>query len=128
MMKTLVLTLIFALGTAGAAHAQRIDARTGEAQRGLGHLSSLVTEDNRKTMGFDSLAEVGAAALGDPIAVFMVRLDQLKQYKGEEASRLLVDLQTFVYPVHVAGRPRTTVEVSRTPGGWEVARIGGAQR
>src|SRR5882672_5120373 len=127
-MKTFVLTLIVALGVAGPAHAQRVDARTSEAMRGLGNLSSIVNETNRKTMGFDSVAEVGSATLGNPIAVFMVRLDQLRQYKGEEASQLLVDLQTFMYPVQVAGRVRTTVEVERTNGGWGVARIGGAQR
>lgn len=129
-MKTTVLTtLIVALGIAASAHAQPPDTRASEAAaRGLITLHDIVNETNHRTLGFDSVDEVRSAKLGDALPVFMVRLDQLKQYKNEEAGRLLLDLQTFVYPVRVAGQVRTTVEVRALDGKWETARMGGAQR
>jgi hypothetical protein len=121
-------TLIIVFGVTATVHAQPLDARATQAARGLGALPDLINAANYKTMGFDSVAEVASAKLGDAIPVFMVRLDQLRRYTGEDGSRLLVDLQTFVYPVHVAGQVRTAVEVRLVNGTWETARIGGAQR
>jgi hypothetical protein len=128
MKNILFAALVIALGVSASARAQSVESRNVEAARTLQSLPDLVNEKNHRTLGFEKVDEVRSAKLGDAIPVFMVRLDQLKLYKGGDASRLLVDLQTFIYPVQVDGQVRSTVEVRAESGRWEQARIGGAQR
>jgi hypothetical protein len=128
MKKTSSIIAFIVLCMTASAHAQSPSTPASEAEHGLTALAGIVDGTNHRTMGFDSLDEVRLAKLGDAIPVFMVRLDQLKRYSGEDGNRLLVDLGAFVYPVHVAGQVRTTVEVHTVNGKWEMTRVGGANR
>ena len=128
-MKNILLTaLIVALGASTAAVAQPAQARALEAARVLQELPQIVNKDNHRSLGFESAEEAQAGKLGEPIAVYMIRLDALQKYSGEDPGRLLVDVQRMVYPVEVAGQVRTTVELSAVEGRWKLARIGGAQK
>jgi hypothetical protein len=131
-MKTLLLTaLIIILGAstpALAQSAQAVQARAAEATRVLQDLPQIVNKDNHRAIGFESVEEAQAGKLGEPISVYMIRLDTLQKYSGEDAGKLLVDAQRVVYPVEVAGQVRTTVELSAVGGRWQMSRIGGAQK
>ena len=131
-MKTLLLTALLAvLGVSTSAQAQSqaaSDARTAKAARALQELPELINKDNHRSLGFESVEEARAGKLGDAIPVFMIRLDALQQYRGEDAGRLLTDVQRAVYPVEVGGQVRTTMELTSVNGQWEVARMGGAQK
>lgn len=131
-MKNLILSsLILVLGLSGSALAQSkavVEPRAAEATRALQDLPQLVNTQNHRQIGFESVDEARSGKLGEPMSVFMIRLDDLRRYRGEEPGRLLVDTQRFVYPVEVAGQARTTVEVRAVDGRWETARIGGAQK
>ncbi|KFE63722.1 hypothetical protein [Hyalangium minutum] len=131
-MKTLLLTALLAVlsvsTSAQAQAAQASDARAAKAARALQELPDIVTKDNHRALGFESAEEARAGKLGDAIPVFMIRLDALQQYRGEDPGRLLTDVQRAVYPVEVEGQVRTTVELQSVNGRWEVARMGGAQK
>jgi hypothetical protein len=128
-MKTILLTtLIVTLGVSTSALAQPAQARAAEAARVLQELPQLVNKDNHRALGFESAEEAQAGKLGEPIAVYMIRLDALQKYSGEDVGKLLLDVQRVVYPVEVAGQVRTAVELSAVGGRWQLARIGGAQK
>jgi hypothetical protein len=128
-MKTLLLNaLLLVLAISTSASAQSLDARAAEASRTVQELPKLVNAGNHRALGFNSVDEARSGKLGEPIPVFMIRLDSLKSYRGEEPGRLLVDTQRFVYPVQVASEVRTAVEVRNVNGKWETARIGAAQK
>lgn len=131
-MKTLLLTALLAVlsvsSSAQAQAAQATDARAAKAARALQELPDIVNKDNHRSLGFASAEEARAGKLGDAIPVFMIRLDALQKYRGEDPGRLLTDVQRAVYPVEVDGQVRTTVELHAVNGRWEVARMGGAQK
>ena len=131
-MKTLLITALLAvlsLSTSAQAQSQQaLEARTARAASAVQELPELVNKDNHRSLGFESVEEARAGKLGDAIPVFMIRLDALQQYRGEDAGRLLTDLQRAVYPVEVGGQVRSTVELQAMGGKWEVARLGGAQK
>lgn len=128
MKKILLTALLLTLGSSTAASAQPQDVRTAQAERTLQELSQLVNKENHRSMGFESVDEARSGKLGEPIPVFMIRLDHLQQYRGEDPGRLLTDIQRAVYPVQVAGEVRTTVELQAVNGRWETTRIGGARK
>jgi hypothetical protein len=128
-MKNLLLTaLIAVLGISTSSLAQPSDARAAEAARTLQELPQVVNKDNHRSFGFESADEARGGKLGEAIPVFMIRLDDLKQYRGEEPGRLLTDIQRVVYPVQVGGEVRSSVELHQVNGRWATARIGGAQK
>ncbi|MBN1210357.1 MAG: hypothetical protein JXB05_36225 [Myxococcaceae bacterium] len=128
-MKNLLLkVLLLTLGISTPVFAQSRDDRAAEASRTVQELPELVNAKNHRALGFDTVEEARSGKLGEPIPVFMIRLDSLKSYRGEEPGRLLMDTQRFVYPVQVAGEVRTAVEVRQVDGRWETARIGAAQK
>jgi hypothetical protein len=128
-MKNLLLTaLLVILGVSTSAQAQAPEARATQAARVLQELPEIVNKDNHRALGFERVEEARAGKLGEALPVFMIRLDALQQYRGEEPGRLLTDVQRAVYPVEVAGQVRTTVELHAVNGRWELARLGGAQK
>ena len=98
-----------------------------EAQA-LEELPQLITQANHRSLGFEAPEEARSSKLSEPIPVFMIRLDELQRYGGEEPGRLLTDVQRSVFPIEVAGQVRSTVEMQAVNGQWRMARIGGAQK
>jgi hypothetical protein len=95
------------------------------AQKALKQLRDLATKENVKSLGFDSVEEVPAAELGEPLPVLIVRLDELREYKEKgDPYKLLHPLPKVVYGVNVKGDPRCGLEVQKRDGQWEVSAIG----
>lgn len=91
-------------------------------------LRKLVNEQNYKAMGFESLDEVSAVALGEPIRVFLVRLDQLREYQpGSDPGKLLTDVDKIIYPFTVKEQVRSSVVVEKVQGTWSATNFGGPQ-
>jgi hypothetical protein len=98
------------------------------AAKALQTFSKLVTEQNYKQMGFESLEDVKAATLGVPAMEFFMRLDTLKSYQdGQPLTEVLSGGVRAVYPVLVREAPRSSFEIVKTAeGGWRAASFGGA--
>jgi hypothetical protein len=95
------------------------------AQKALKELQDLVTKENFKSLGFDSLEEVPAAELGRPLPVLIVRLDELREYKEkDDPYKLLHPLPKVVYGVNVKGEPRCGLEVQKRDDKWEASALG----
>src|SRR5579883_1619265 len=94
-------------GRAQALSAPADPLREAQAVRSLSTLAQVVTEENHERLGFRSVAEAGQAAADAPVAVYMVRLDQLRDFRpGQDAGQLLVDLESAVYPLRAGGEVR----------------------
>lgn len=126
----------FLLAAASAAYAQTPkmaydrSAMTGaqqSARSALAEFSGLVTELNFKSLGFDTAGQVKEAALGDPIAEYMVRLDELKAFtSGTDPVSLLRPTGRVTYPVRVGGTTRSGMTVARRGDAWATEGFGGA--
>jgi len=129
-MKLPILLLVCAMvGAAGAqtmTQPSAVDVRqAGEAAgKSLSTLSQLVTEQNYRAMGFESAKEVANASLGAPLPVYMVRLDELRQYAGGDPAPLLEPLSQVIYPVLVGGATRSGITVENTGKGWQATGFG----
>lgn len=97
------------------------------ATTAIGVLQKLVTQDNYRSMGFDSLDQVKQAQLGSPMPVFDIGLEQLKGYKtGTDASSLLTQNPKTIYPVTVNGEVKSSVTISHKAEGYQASSFGNA--
>ncbi len=103
-------------------------ASSGEAaSSGLATLRKLVNANNYRSMGFESQDEVNSASLGNPLHIFLVRLDQLRQFQPDgDPEKLLSDIGEELYPVLVNGAPRSAVVVEKRNEQWSPVSYGGA--
>ncbi len=98
------------------------------AEASITKLSKLVNEKNYRVMGFETPDEVRRATLGEPLRIFMVRLDQLKQYQpGSDPNQLLSGGEQVIYPVVVEGQVRSSIKVEMIKGTWQPISYGGAK-
>lgn len=127
-MMVLALASLLLGGLAAAQTATRPEEPSAEAtaRKALQTLSALVTRENYKSMGFDSLQDAKSATLGIPLQQYMIRLDELKQYgPGTDLVQLLHSTETFTYPVLVQDRTRSSLTVRKQGGRWESESFGG---
>lgn len=131
MRKTLIALLLASLAALPcAAQTAAVDASTmreatAEAERALQSLTRLVTKDNQRQMGFESLEEVRAAKLGLPVHEFFIRLDELQKYEpGQDPAKLLRGTGQVTFPVVVQERTRSSVTLRRLDNRWEAAAFG----
>ncbi|MGB6633092.1 MAG: hypothetical protein WBE52_17775, partial [Terriglobales bacterium] len=97
------------------------------ASSGLATLRKLVNANNYRSMGFESQDEVNSGLLGDPLHVFLVRLDLLRQFQpGGDPDKLLSDIGEELYPVLVNDAPRSAVVVEKQGEQWSPVSYGGA--
>ena len=97
------------------------------ATEGLQTLRALVDDQNFRDLGFESRDEAATATLGEPIRVYLVRLDQLRDFQPEgDASKLLTDTSEIIFPVLSNGQARSSITLARTDGKWTSAAFGGA--
>jgi len=96
------------------------------ASQSMETLRQLVTEENYKAMGFESLDELSDIALGDSLHVFFVRLDQLQEYQpGSDPNRLLIDRKRIIFPVIVKKQVRSSIVVDMVNERWQATGFGG---
>jgi hypothetical protein len=96
----------------------------------LNLLQDLVDEHNYKQLGFDSPAQLKQAMLGQPLDIYIVGLDKLRQWGGEEGSDALVlqsKSEETVYPVLVGEQVKSTVSIFRQTAGYRPATFGNAE-
>jgi len=104
-----------------------INTSQAAAQRGLETMRALARQGNFAALGFTSAQEAEAATLDAPLHVFMVRLDQLQQYRpGTDPASLLQDTGQDFYPVLVGGQVRSSLRVSGADGRFAAVSFGGA--
>jgi hypothetical protein len=97
----------------------------GAAAQSLMVLRQMVTADNFKDMGFASVDEVKEAGLGQPISVYLVRLDELREFKaGADPAALLRSLGKVIYPVTVRQQVRSAVTLERKDNQWRATEFG----
>lgn len=96
------------------------------ARESLKLLPLLVTPDTAQELGFDAVpGEASALSLGQPFAVFLVRLDALRGHlSGQDVRRLLVDGDEFLYPVRNDSRIASSVAVTKREGVWSFKSLG----
>jgi hypothetical protein len=108
-------------------HAPQNGSSSLAASHGLETLRKLVNAANYRSMGFESLDEVRSASLGDPLHLYLVRLDQLRGFQpGGNPETLLTDIGQDLYPVLVAGSVRSAVLVEKQGEQWSAVGFGGA--
>lgn len=82
----------------------------------------------QRPVGVPAADKMNKAALGDPLVVNMVWLDELQNYQfapASDAAALLHDLQTVIYPIHVAGKPNGEMVMRKVDGAWSVRSFAG---
>jgi hypothetical protein len=85
-------------------------------------------QTGQRPVGMPAADRLDKAALGDPLAVKMVRLDELQNYQpasGTDAAALLHDLQTVVYPIRVAGKVNGEMVMGKVAGAWTARSFAG---
>jgi hypothetical protein len=128
---TLACTCALFLLLAGCEMTQAPKAPTREAQQaaqdGVVILQQLVTTENYKAMGFDSVEQVKQAQLGPPMTVFNIPLDLLKSYKSSTDPNSLLEQSTeTIYPVSVNGQVKSSVTIVKKDNGYTPSSFGNA--
>jgi hypothetical protein len=133
-MKRLILCLALAAGAVNAQQAQQ--ARSGEsaavvrqatvaAQAALVTLRGLVTDSTARGFGFDSARDAQAATIGTPIPVYMVQLDELREYAPQkDPDSLLHPLNKAIVPVNVRESVRSSIVIEQVKSKWTATSFG----
>ena len=129
-----MMVIAVVLVTASLATAQ-VDDKMMNETRGIAAESLksfqmlVIQQKNYREMGFESPEELDKMTLGDPLQVFKVRLDQLKEYQpGSDPNKLLTGGDQFTYPVFANNQLRSSITVARTEGGWKAVSFGSPTR
>lgn len=97
------------------------------AKKSLEIFNELVTAENYKSMGFESLDEVKKIDVVEPLQVFIVRLVDLLEYEsGSDPDEIISGGEQFIYPVTFENEVRSSVVVEKVNNEWEASRFGGA--
>ena len=97
------------------------------ATQALSTLRELVDDQNFRELGFESREEAANATLGEPLRVYLVRLDQLRDYRAEtDPNKLLNDTNQIIYPVKVRDQVRSSIVLGVENGKWSANSFGGA--
>ena len=86
-------------------------------------------QKNYREMGFESLDEIDRATLGDPLAVFFVRLDELGKYAdGQDPGPLLHRRTQVMFPVLVGEAVRSSLTLGSGAKVWQPVAFGGPNK
>lgn len=96
------------------------------ASEGLVNFSKVIAKQNNyREMGFESPNELGKMALGEPLQIFMIPLDELKKYKqGQDVFGMLRGGNHVLYPVLVNNQIRSSVTVAEKDKRWKAVSFG----
>lgn len=117
-------------GSAQTAQAvmEAVAGSRGAAQRGIETLRKLITEQNLRSMGFETQQQVQVAELGQGLAHVRIRLDQLREQRGTlDPYALLQPPASVHWQVVQGGNVRSSVITERPKGEWEAVSFGGAE-
>ncbi len=96
------------------------------AREALNYIPLLVTTDNAKEMGFDSIPrDPSVLALGQPLPIYYIRHNTLTaHYTGQDVRKLLTDGEEMLYPVFKDGQVVCSVVVAKQQGVWAFRSLG----
>jgi hypothetical protein len=95
------------------------------AAAALAAYTKLVTPENYRSLGFETPDEIQRAGLGEPLADYFVRLDELQRYQpGSNAAALLQRSPQFLFPIHVGEATRSSLTVARVEREWKGVAFG----
>jgi hypothetical protein len=124
-MKTVQTLLICVLIFTLPLRASKNKDADAEASRGLLVLKQLITAENYKDYGFNSMEEVSQLELGTGIDVFYVFNDDLKGFQATtDPGKVIKPSETRIYPVTVKGEGRLLITVRLRDGKWRTAKFG----
>jgi hypothetical protein len=108
-MKT-TLTALFALTVMSFAQGQVVPKETEPAaRRGLLTFKKLA-QANHRSFGLESAREADSATLTEPMAVAMVRLDELRKYEpADSPDGLVKPIDKVLFPVATRGQVRAVI-------------------
>ena len=97
------------------------------ANKAITILQKMVTDQNFRALGFESLDQVKQAQLGAPLQMFDIGLDKLKGYRaGTNADTLLTQSSKTVYPITVNGEVKSSVMINHNESGYQPSNFGNA--
>lgn len=133
-MKFFITVLVSLVAVTGAsaqgnmeADARRDAAETKDvATRALATFQEMSKRSDLKSMGVQSAEEMANAALGEPLSVFMVGLEDLRGYQaGSDPNRLLKPIGKVIYPVTAGSEVRSSIVLQKGKEGWKASNFGG---
>ncbi len=81
-----------------------------------------------RQMGFDSVGEAAAATNGEPLLIYEVPLNRLREYKSDpDYTKLVEPTPRVIYPVLVGGRTKSSHTLRLDGVGWRPASRGEPQ-
>jgi hypothetical protein len=132
----LTITAVFPiLGCKNMSPSNQSDKATGQpapsptqataAQEGLVTFQKLVDAKNYAQLGFSSPEAAARATLGEPMQIFLIRLDKLQNFTGDtNPDTLLTDARRTLYPVELDKRVATSLTVTQRDDGWRATDFG----
>jgi hypothetical protein len=100
-----------------------VDSVAGQAA--LRVFTRLISRDNYRDMGFESVAEIRSATLGAQLPEYMIQLDELRGFQaGQAPESLLHPTGRVTWLVLVNGQTRSSVTLSRRNGSWGAVGYG----
>ena len=85
----------------------------------------LIDEDIYREMGFDSLSQVQRISTGVPMRIYVVGLQQLRNYQaGTDPFSLLDSGVYIIFPVNVDNRVRSSYILTKHGNVWEATSFG----
>ena len=118
--------LVLVPALAGSAAERDLAQASDIASRSLATLRKLAKGTNLTALGFRSPSEVDAAAIGQPISVYMVRLDELRAYQtATDPNSLLKPLDKVIFPVVANKQVLSSIVVEKVNSVWKPTNFGG---
>lgn len=100
------------------------DAIIKMARQGLPQwLDTLYSDEEWKLYGFESIAELDRATLGEPFEVWELTPDALTQHQPGRPA-VLTDLRQYQFPILVDGQARGVLEVAYFQDKWQIVGLG----
>ncbi len=122
------LIIIVLISAAGPALGEVPEQVLSERQRGSEMLKKLA-EKNYRELGFESPKEALEIQVGFPLREFMVRLDQLKEYRAESDPRnLLGSGNEYMFPVTVGKEVKSSFSAAKVGDKWVLVSFGSPNR
>jgi hypothetical protein len=90
-------------------------------------MRQLVDTKNAQEFGFETPAQLQQAKVGQPMLDFLIRLDELRNYQGQDPAELLHPTGQVVYPVTFEGQTRSSITLVRQANIWRAVSIGESQ-
>jgi hypothetical protein len=110
----------------GAASLRTLAEESQPSARGaLLKFGKLVSEKNATRMGFARPSDLQRAQLDTPLGDFMVRLDELGQYRnGNDPTALLHPTGQVTYPVTVGDKVQSSITLQKADSEWRAVSYG----